>query len=286
MRHVSTGEGRRGWSRAASWLCVLLAIAAAAAVTVGGASPAFAQEEKFDAGGGNAEAPVAPAGGDDQPKAIKDQQSFLMWLYKANGPYFTVAFLAISFWFVALVVQHFMGLRRDNIVPLQLVEAFEAHLNEKNYQEAYELAKADESFLGQVLSSGLAKLSAGYEKAVEAMQETGTEEVMKLEHRLSGISVVAVISPMVGLLGTVWGMILAFETLATSGGAPKPDELAQNIGMALVTTLIGLLIAIPALMFHNSFKNRIAKLVHEVGVVSEGLMSRFETVGKKAAATG
>jgi biopolymer transport protein ExbB len=208
-----------------------------------------------------------------------------MWLYEANGPYFTIAFLAISFWFVALTVQHFMGLRRDNIVPLQLVEAFEAHLNEKKYQEAYELAKGDESFLGQVLSAGLAKLSAGYEKAVESMQETGEEEVMKLEHRLSSISVIAVISPMVGLLGTVWGMVLAFETLATSGGAPKPDELAQNIGMALVTTLIGLIIAIPALMFHNSFKNRIAKLVHEVGIVSEGLMSRFETVGKKAGPT-
>ena len=243
-------------------------------------SPRALAQEKGPAAAAKA-GPAVPAA-DGEAKPIKQQKSFLMWLYTANGPYFTVAFLAISFWFVALVIQHLMGLRRDNIVPLQLVEVFEAHLNEKRYQEAYELAKADDSFLGQVLSAGLARLSAGYEKAVEAMQETGTEEVMKLEHRLSGISVVAVVSPMVGLLGTVWGMILAFETLATSGGAPKPDELAQNIGMALVTTLIGLIIAIPALMFHNAFKNRIAKLVHEVGIVSEGLMSRFESVSKKA----
>jgi biopolymer transport protein ExbB len=259
---------------------VALAVAAFVAVSSEPTSSALAQEKGPAAGA--AKGGVAAPAADGEAKPIKQQKSFLMWLYTANGPYFTVAFLAISFWFVALVVQHLMGLRRDNIVPLQLVEVFEAHLNEKKYQEAYELAKADESFLGQVLSAGLARLSAGYEKAVESMQETGEEEVMKLEHRLSGISVVAVISPMVGLLGTVWGMILAFETLATSGGAPKPDELAQNIGMALVTTLIGLIIAIPALMFHNAFKNRIAKLVHEVGIVSEGLMSRFETVGKKA----
>jgi biopolymer transport protein ExbB len=277
-------RNHRGRLRASASLCIVaLAVGVVVAGTWGGTSSALAQEAKFEAPGDNGAAPAPADGGDAKP--LKQQKSFLMWLYEANGPYFTIAFLAISFWFVALVVQHFMGLRRDNIVPLQLVEAFEAHLNEKKYQEAYELAKADESFLGQVLSAGLAKLSAGYEKAVESMQETGEEEVMKLEHRLSGISVVAVISPMVGLLGTVWGMILAFETLATSGGAPKPDELAQNIGMALVTTLIGLIIAIPALMFHNSFKNRIAKLVHEVGIVSEGLMSRFETVGKKAGPT-
>jgi biopolymer transport protein ExbB len=228
-----------------------------------------------------AAAPGAP--GDGEAKAIRQPESLIVWLYKANGKFFTVVFLALSFWFVALVVQHFMTLRRDCIVPLHLIETFEARLNEKNYQEAYELAKADPSFLGQVLSAGLARLSAGYDRAVEAMQEIGAEEVMKLEHRLSSISVVAVVSPRVGLLGTVWGMILAFESLATAGGgAPKPDDLAMKIGMALVTTLIGLVIAIPALMLHNAFKNRIARLVHEVGIVSEDLMARFEAHGKKA----
>ena len=71
--------------------------------------------------------------------------------------------------FPAAVVKNPFAARRDNVVPVQLVEAFEAHLNEKKYQEAYELAKADESFLGLVLSAGLAKLSAGYEKAIKAI---------------------------------------------------------------------------------------------------------------------
>ena len=270
-------------SRAVSLACVIALVAGVVtAFALSGTRSALAQ------GPGAGKAAPAAAGapaGDGEAKPVRQPKSFVKWLYEANGPYFTIAFLAISFWFVALLVQHFMFLRRDAIVPLHLIETFEARLNDKRYQEAYELAKADPSFLGQVLSAGLSRLSAGYEKAVEAMQEIGTEEVMKLEHRLSGISVVAVVSPMVGLLGTVWGMILAFETLATSGGAPQPDKLALNIGMALVTTLIGLIIAIPALMFHNAFKNRIARLVHEVGIVSEDLMSRFEAVGKKAAPT-
>lgn len=265
---------RASRTHAALTLCLIALAVGTAFVVFSAAAPTAAAQEEAAAD--------APAGVQDEAKPIKPAQSMLVWLYKANGPYFTVAFLAISFWFVALLVQHFATLRRDSIVPVTLVEGFDALLNEKKYQEAYELAKGDQSFLGQVLSAGLARLSSGYDKAVEAMQEVGTEEVLKLEHRLSGISVVAVISPMVGLLGTVWGMILAFETLATSGGAPKPDELAMNIGMALVTTLIGLIIAIPALMFHNAFKNRISRLVHEVGIVSEDLMGRFEAVGKKA----
>ena len=143
------------------------------------------------------------------------------------------------------------------------------------------MAKADESFLGQVLSAGLAKLSAGYAQAIEAMQEVGEEENMKLEHRLSYMALIGTLSPMVGLFGTVHGMVDSFSTIAIGGGTPQPAKLAEGISTALFTTLIGLAIAIPAIAFYNILKNRIARLVLEVGILSEGLMSRFETVGGK-----
>jgi biopolymer transport protein ExbB len=198
------------------------------------------------------------------------------------GLFYSVVFLGMSFILVALLVMSILTTRRDNVVPLQLVEAFEAQLNEKRYQEAYEMAKTDESVLGQVLSAGLAKLSQGYEKAIEAMQEVSEEENMKLQHRLSYIAMIGSIAPMVGLYGTVDGMIASFEVLATSGGgAPKPQELANGISTALVTTLIGLAIAIPAICAFGILKNRVQRLVLEVGILSEGLMSRFETVGRK-----
>jgi biopolymer transport protein ExbB len=136
--------------------------------------------------------------------------------------------------------------------------------------------------LGQVLSAGLAKLSTGYQQAIEAMQEVGEEENMKLEHRLSYMALIGTISPMIGLLGTVQGMIGAFETLAlTSTGAPDPRALAGNISTALFTTLVGLLIAIPAIAVYNILRNRMARLVLEVGIVSEGLMSRFQPQAAK-----
>jgi biopolymer transport protein ExbB len=86
---------------------------------------------------------------------------------------------------------------------------------------------------------------------------------------------------MIGLAGTVWGMIGAFESIATSAVQPKPKELAADIYTALFTTLEGLAIAIPAMVFYSLLRNRVARLVLEIGIVSEGLMSRFATVGKR-----
>jgi biopolymer transport protein ExbB len=205
------------------------------------------------------------------------KESYLVWTYKALGIRYTVAFLAISFSFVALVVMVVLSFRRDNICPTHLVESFEAHLNEKRYQEAYELAKNDDSFLGMVLSAGLQRLSQGYEHAIEAMQEVGEEETMKLEHRLSYIAMIGSIAPMVGLLGTVDGMVIAFSVIANSAQTPKPADLAKGISTALVTTLVGLIISIPAVMFLGFMKNRLARMTLEVGILSEGLMSRFDT---------
>jgi biopolymer transport protein ExbB len=140
------------------------------------------------------------------------------------------------------------------------------------------MAKGDDSFLGQVLSAGLAKLSSGYSQAIEAMQEVGEEENMKLEHRLGYMALIGTIAPMVGLFGTVDGMIRSFSEIATGGGTPEASKLAEGISTALFTTLVGLAIAIPALVFYNLLRNRVARLVLEVGILSEGLMSRFENV--------
>jgi biopolymer transport protein ExbB len=119
---------------------------------------------------------AAPAeGGGDAPK---QKISYLQWFFKALGIRYTVAFLAISFTFVAVMVMNFLTCRRDSYVPRHLIDAFEAHLNEKRFQEAFDLAKNDESFLGQMLAAGMANLQAGYDKAVEAMVETAEDEGM------------------------------------------------------------------------------------------------------------
>ena len=237
---------------------------------------AVAQEAEPEAAAPEAAAAQVPPG---ETESATDSPSYLEWAFDALGWGYSLIFLFLSFTLVALIVMNSLTARRDNVCPLPLVEAFEAHLNERQYQEAYELAKNDESFLGQVLSAGLAKLSTGYPQAIEAMQEVGEEENMKLEHRLSYMALIGTISPMIGLFGTVHGMINSFQVIANTSTSPKPAELAQGISTALFTTLIGLFIAIPAIAAYNLLRNRVARLVLEVGILSDNLMSRFE--GKK-----
>jgi biopolymer transport protein ExbB len=98
------------------------------------------------------------------------------------------------------------------------------------------------------------------------------------------VALIGTIAPMMGLMGTVQGMISSFDKIAMSAVSPKPSELADGISTALVTTLIGLVLAIPAMVFHSILKNRVQRMVLEIGMVSESLMGRFAQVGKQKSA--
>ncbi len=226
---------------------------------------------------------AAPAATPPAAEASEPPQdiSVLGWLRNALGWLYILVFLGLSFILVALFIMNLIAARRDYICPQTLIDGFESLLDEKKYQDAYELAKADESFLGNVLSSGLARLSSGYDHSVEAMQEVGQEESMKIQHRLSYLALIGTISPMIGLFGTVDGMIRSFFVIATGGGSPDPNKLADGISKALVTTLIGLAIAIPAIAAYNILRNRFEQLELEVGITSGNLMARFEKVPSK-----
>lgn len=266
--------------RSVVWCLVLAAVAGLAHGVLGGASSNWsttarllAQEE-----GGEAAADAgADAGGGEAPAAAKPQKNMLRWTYDALGWRYTLAFLGLSFAFVALLIMCLLSARRDAICPSHLVEAFEAHCAEKRYQEAYELAKSDESVLGKVLSAGMARIGDGYDHATKAMQEMGEDENMRLEHRLSYLALIGTLAPMVGLLGTVDGMVASFSVIATSESTPKPSELATGISMALVTTLVGLVIAIPAIAIFNILKNRVTRLMLETGMFSDSLISKLQT---------
>jgi len=231
----------------------------------------------------DAPAPAEGAAPAAAPAAPAQSRSFLAYTARACGPFWGPAFLLTSFILVALIMMNVLQVRRETLLPAAFVEEFEAKLNAKDFQGAYEFAKADDSFVARVLAAGMSRLNRGYEEAVAGMQETGEDENMALEHRLSYVALIGSIAPMMGLMGTVQGMISSFDIIATSATSPKPSELADGISTALVTTFIGLILAIPAMVFHGILKNRIQRLVLEIGMVSEGLMGRFASFGKKSA---
>jgi biopolymer transport protein ExbB len=224
----------------------------------------------------------AAAAGDDAAAAPASGKNALVYIAESCGWIFGPVFLLLSFIFVAQLVVCFMQIRKAVLLPPALTEQFEQHLEAKEYQPAYELAKNDESYLGHVLAAGMGKLQSGYPAAVEAMENAQGEEQMKLEHKISYISLVGALAPMLGLLGTVQGMVSSFKTISDNPGvAPKPDQLATGIATALVTTLIGLWIAIPAIMFFQLFKNWLEDINSSAADESMRLMSRFQGMGKK-----
>jgi biopolymer transport protein ExbB len=264
------------------WLTVLTLVMAVvtAGFTTVGSSTAHAFQD--DAEG---KAAASDDAGDGEEAAAEGEddgggQNMLMWMIEASG-IFGFVILLLSFVMVALVMMNVLQVRRDNFLPASFIEAFEQHLATKNYQGAYETAKNDDSFVARVLAAGLSKLNRGYEEAIEGMQEVGEDENMALEHRLSYLALISGVAPMFGLMGTVYGMILSFRTIANSASSPKPSELADGISTALFTTIEGLAVAIPAMVFYSVLRNRVSRFVLEVGMVSEGLMARFSTVGKK-----
>ena len=238
-----------------------LAVVAPVALT-----PTVAQAQDGDAAAGEEEA---------------EGQSYLAFLAAALGIKYIIIFLMLSFMLVAMLVMCFMQFRKTVMIPPALTAAFEQHVEAKQYQEAFDLVKADDSYMGHVLAAGMGKLQSGYPAAVEAMQGAQGEEAMKLEHKISYVSLVGALAPMFGLLGTVDGMVAAFMLIAQRDTAPKPNELAVGISQALVTTLIGLWLAIPAIACYALFKNWLQRFNMDVEEESTRLMSRFQGMGKK-----
>jgi biopolymer transport protein ExbB len=246
----------------------------------GASNSTYGQEEAAPAAppAAPAEAPLAPA------EAKKPSQNMLVTTWHALGPKYAISFLVMSFLLVAILVMLILAVRKDSFVPADLIQGVDASLTDRNLQAAVELVRADESFVGQVVSAGLGKIQSGRAQALEAMQVVGEDEAMKLEHKVGYLALIGNVAPMVGLLGTVDGMVASFGVIANSPTTPKPSALAVGIQTALYTTLVGLVIAIPAIIACNLLRNRIQRLIAEAGSESETMIEKFETALKQGAA--
>ncbi len=176
---------------------------------------------------------------------------------------------------LALIIEHIVNVKRDKIVPPQLVDEIEALFENEEYQEALELCESEPNFLTNVLSAGLPKMNAGFETMKTAMEDVAEEEAIKLQQKISYLSLIGNLAPMMGLFGTVTGMIKAFNTIAALGSAVSPSDLAGGISQALVTTFLGLFVAIPSMIAYFMFRNRVVRITLEIGAIAEELVERF-----------
>ncbi len=215
-----------------------------------------------------------------QDAPVAKSENLLVKTWNSLGTMYAIIFLIMSIVLVALVVRALLAVQKNNFVPEDLIQGVDASLGEKNAQAAVELVRADESFLGQVVSAGLGKLQGGKDAALEAMQIVGESETMKAEHLLSYLALIGNIAPMVGLLGTVQGMVTSFAKIASSTATIKPSELAGGIEQALYTTLFGLFLAIPAITIYNILRNRVQRFILNAGTQSEEMLDKFQAFVK------
>ncbi len=177
---------------------------------------------------------------------------------------------------MALTMMHGMQLRRDVLVPPDLLDHVETLFETDDYEGALDALEQQPSFLSSVLAAGLPKIDRPYEDIEEAMEEAGEMETSELHRKISYISLIAAISPMLGLLGTVMGMVGAFNVIATSKTSPKPKDLAGGISEALMTTMMGLIVAIPMTISYFILKTIIDGASVEVSSIASELMARFD----------
>ncbi|MCH2142121.1 MAG: MotA/TolQ/ExbB proton channel family protein [Phycisphaerales bacterium] len=191
--------------------------------------------------------------------------------------------IALSVIALALVLVHFIQIRRGAMMPDELVESMRQSLSAGDLAVALRLTRdpANSSMLSHVVGAGLERQIAspmGVFEVRTAMEDSGREEVARYLRSLEPLSLVAAIAPLLGLLGTVLGMVGAFDTIS-DGGSSQYAELAGDISMALVTTLLGLSLAIPCVAAHSWFRNRVEALASEVADLSDGMAGLIERSG-------
>ena len=187
-----------------------------------------------------------------------------LWETLSRGGPLMIPILICSLVGVAFAIERFVALRQKAVAPRDLAEAVLEALNNGSTAEAMRLCEERPSSLARVLAAGLRLADARKEEITAAMQEAGERELWNLERFAKPLNVIAGVAPLLGLLGTVWGMIIAFDVVAQKGALGDPRQLANGIATALLTTLAGLSVAIPCYVLHHYFRDRSDRLIVEI----------------------
>jgi len=210
----------------------------------------------------------------------KQEQSFLVWVVWTSGA-IGGFLLLISIYFIATIIQLFMELKPVVVAPPELMEECEALLAKRDFNSIYKLAKDSPSELGQLIATGMVGLSTGLTDAREAIDRQGEVVTVEMEKRISMLAVVGTLGPLIGLLGTLKGMISSFSVIATKDTQMKASEVAGGISEALLLTFEGVFLSVPAIFFFAYFKNRVASLTVQTLNAADEFIRRLHAVAHK-----
>lgn len=266
---------------------IAAAIVAAAALPPPLVTPAVAQaEEELAPFAAGAEAGDPATATDDETAASGDEAGALNYtlvqLIQFGGVvgYF-ILFLSVVA--VALIIDDLLLLRRKVLLPEEEIEELRG-LVEAGRGGEIAAGAPRASFIGAMAVAGMRELERGYDAVVKGMEDAADEVAGRLLRRIEYLNVIANVAPMLGLLGTVIGMVRCFNQISVAAGGADPRLLAAGIFQALMTTVMGLMVAIPAFFAFSLFRNRVDALASESAARAEEMLSPLRPGGAAAKA--
>ena len=205
-----------------------------------------------------AAAPAAPAPA-AQVAPKPEEKSRFYWFLESSGAIGAVILL-LSIYFVSTVSRLFLEMRQKVAAPPELVAELMDLLQKREFKEIYAIVKADKSFFSRLLASGIAELPNGLAEARDAMERVGEAITVEMEKKISMLAVLGTLGPMIGLLGTLKGMIASFSVIALSDVQLKASQVAGGISEALLLTFEGVALSVPAIYFFAVFRNRVSTI--------------------------
>ncbi len=222
---------------------------------------------------------MAPPPEDRAVDAMMPDEEMTMFQLVVKGGVVGGLIILLSCVALGLVIDYAITIRRAKLAPVEDVTAFKEMVEKRDFGRVREMAKARPTFLAAVVTAGLDELNLGYPAMIKAMEDTAEAHTARQARRIEHLNVIGNISPMMGLLGTVIGMLRCFNEISQVSGSIDPKLLAAGIFEALVTTCLGLIVAIPTLYFYAIFRNRLDELAGEASVAAEQILSFFKSDG-------
>lgn len=176
-------------------------------------------------------------------------------------PIFVCSIIAL-----AIAIERFYTLRRMAVVTRDFMDLIRGALRQDRIQDALQTCDEANAPIARIVKAGLVKHERPKADIREAIEDSGRLEVPRLERYLAGLGTCAQVAPLLGLLGTVQGMIKCFAAIENKQGMVNPSDLAEGIGNALITTFAGLVVGIPALVAYNYFVSRVDTMIVEMEV--------------------
>jgi biopolymer transport protein ExbB len=221
--------------------------------------------------GANAAAPNAAP---PVPAGRLTPKSRFLWVIYSSG-IIGALILGLSVYFVATVIRLFIELRPEVAMPVEEVAQCEQLLDARDYQGLYDFASKCTSFYSRLVAVGIAELPSGLTEAREVMDRNADAETVDMERKISMLAVLGTLGPMIGLVGTLKGMISSFAVIALSDVQLKASEVAGGISEALLLTFEGVALSVPAIYFFAVFKNRVAKISVDTLLAADELVRRI-----------